>query len=304
MFKRILLFIATNILVIATISLITSILGLHTYLTAHGINYQHLLIFCVIWGTGGAFISLWLSKFMAKTAMGVVVIDPNNASGDEKGLIDLIHNLSRKAGLTTMPEVGIYSSPELNAFATGPSKNNSLVAVSSGLLTNMNRNEIEGVLGHEVSHVANGDMVTMTLIQGVINAFALFLSRIIAYVVAVALSRGEDRSGGVSMMVYALFTFIFDILFTLLGSILVAAFSRRREYRADKGGAQLAGKEKMIASLQRLKSAVELEDDRAPSLAALKISRRHSWFELFSSHPPLEKRIEHLMNDSDTVSRR
>lgn len=294
MFKRVLLFLATNVLVILTLSIVTSVLGLHSYLTPYGIDYKQLAVFCAIWGTAGAFISLFISKFIAKMAMGVVIIDPKHANDREQYLITIIYQLARKAGLKKMPEVGIYHSPELNAFATGPSKNNSLVAVSSGLLASMNRDEIEGVLGHEISHVANGDMVTMTLVQGIINAFALFLSRIIAYAVSIALSRGDERGGDISYLTYGIFTFIFDILFTLLGSILVAAYSRFREYRADRGGAKLAGRNKMIDALKRLQQGVEIEDERAPSLAAFKIARHPSWFELFSTHPPLEKRIERL----------
>lgn len=293
MLKRILLFLATNILVIATISIITSALGLHSYLTAYGINYQQLAIFCAIWGTSGAFISLFMSKMIAKWAMGVVIINPKTATREEHFLLDIIYDLSRKAGLKTMPEVGIYHSPELNAFATGPTRNNALVAVSSGLLSGMNRDEIEAVLGHEISHVANGDMVTMTLIQGIVNSFALFLSRIIAYAISVSMSSDKDR-GELSYGTYSLLTIVFDILFTLLGSILVAAYSRWREYRADTGGARLTSPDKMIAALQRLQKGAEIEDDRAPSLAALKIAHHSSWLALFSSHPPLEKRIERL----------
>lgn len=296
MMKRVLLFLATNILVIATISMITSALGLHGYLTKYGIDYTQLAIFCAIWGSAGAFISLFLSKFMAKMAMGVVIINPNNATKEERFLLEIIYSLANKAGLKTMPEVGIYASPELNAFATGPSKNNSLVAVSSGLLANMNRNEIEAVLGHEISHVANGDMVTMTLIQGIVNAFAMFLSRIAAYAVSIALSRGDERSGDISYLTYSILTFVFDILFTLLGTILVAAFSRWREYRADFGGAKLAGRDNMIAALRRLQATSEIEDDRAPSLAALKISHHSNWLALFSTHPPLDKRISRLQS--------
>ncbi|RDI43757.1 protease HtpX [Aquicella lusitana] len=292
MLKRVLLFIATNILVIATISIITSALGLHSYLTAYGIDYVQLAIFCAIWGTAGAFISLFMSKFIAKMAMGVVIINPNNATREERFLLEIIYGLAKKLGLRKMPEVGIYPSPEVNAFATGPTKNSSLVAVSSGLLMNMNRDEIEAVLGHEMSHVANGDMVTMTLIQGIVNAFALFLSRIIAYTISVAMSR--DERGDISYLTYSLFTIIFDILFTLLGTILVAAFSRWREYRADAGGAKLVGRDKMIAALKRLQMASGIEDERAPSLAALKISHHSSWMSLFSTHPPLEKRITRL----------
>jgi heat shock protein HtpX len=291
MFKRVLLFIATNILVIATISIITSALGLHHYLTAHGIDYQQLAIFCLIWGMTGSFISLLLSKFMAKMAMGVVIINPQNATREERFLIDIIYSLARKSGLNTMPEVGIYHSPELNAFATGPTKNNSLVAVSSGLLNSMNRDEIEAVLGHEISHIANGDMVTMTLVQGVINSFSMFLSRVVAYGISLALSKDHED---ISYLTYSILTIVFDIVFTLLGSILVAAYSRYREFRADKGGAKLAGREKMIAALVRLKQGAELEDNRAPSLAAFKIAHHSSWLELFSSHPPIEKRIAAL----------
>src|SRR5579883_1338046 len=246
MLKRILLFIGTNILVIATISIITSVLGLHHYLTAYGINYTQLAIFCLIWGMTGAFISLLLSKLIAKMTMGVVTINPKNATREEHFLLDIVYDLARKEGFNTLPEVGIYRSPEVNAFATGPSKNHALVAVSSGLLVKMNRGEIEAVLGHEISHIANGDMVTMTLIQGVINSFALFLSRIAAYAVSAALSRNEDR-GEISYMTYSILTIIFDILFTLLGTLLVAAFSRWREYRADRGGAKLVGREKTLA---------------------------------------------------------
>lgn len=292
--KRILLFIATNILVIATISIITSALGLRSYLTAYGIDYQQLAIFCAIWGMSGAFISLFLSKFIAKMAMGVVVINPKTATREEHFLLDIIYNLSKRAGLKKMPEVGIYHSPELNAFATGPSKNNALVAVSSGLLMSMNRDEIEAVLGHEISHVANGDMVTMTLVQGVVNSFALFLSRIVAYAVSLSLSRGDEKSSDFSYLTYTLLTIVFDILFTLLGSMLVAAYSRWREYRADHGGAKLAGRDKMIAALRRLQHGTDIIDERAPSLAALKITHRPNWLEIFSTHPPMEKRIMRL----------
>ncbi|MFM2322064.1 MAG: Protease HtpX [Pseudomonadota bacterium] len=297
MFGRILLFLATNILVIATISIVTNLLGLHSYLTAHGINYLSLAIFCALWGTAGAFISLFTSKFIAKKSMGVHIIDPDTAIGEEKNILELIHQLARKAGLKTLPEVGIYNSPELNAFATGPSKNNSLLAVSSGLLDKMNRDQIEGVLGHEITHITNGDMVTMTLILGIINAFALFLSRLVAYVISVGAAGRNNNEGTISGPgpLFFMLSMVFDILFTFLGSILVAAFSRHREYRADKGGAILAGRDNMIAALQVLKKAMEPEDTRAPSLATLKISHKSSGFRaLFSSHPPLELRIARL----------
>ncbi|MCD6047528.1 MAG: htpX [Gammaproteobacteria bacterium] len=296
MFKRVGLFLLTNLMVIMTVSIITNLLGLHGYLSAHGINYQALAIFCAIWGTAGAFISLLMSKWMAKTAMGVQLIDPQQAIGNERLLLQMVYQLASKAGLEKMPEVGIYDSPEVNAFATGPSRSDSLVAVSSGLLQNMDNAEIEGVLGHEISHIANGDMVTMTLIQGVVNAFSLFLSRVIAYAVSMAISRGDNERGDVSPMLYMGLTFLFDILFSFLGMLVVAAFSRYREYRADVGGAQLAGKANMIAALQRLQAVSESapEDDRAPSLNALKISYQSSWLALLSTHPPLKERIQKL----------
>ena len=252
--KRVLLFIMTNVLVIATISLVTSVLGLHS-ISAYGIDYRQLAIFCAIWGTSGAFISLLMSKFIAKMAMGVVIIKPKNATREEQFLLEMIYGLAKKAGLRKMPEVGIYRSPELNAFATGPSKNSALVAVSSGLLTSMNRDEIEAVFGHEISHVANGDMITMTLVQGIVNAFALFLSRIAAFAISTALSRGDDRGEEFNYMTFSILTIVFDIVFTLFGTILVAAYSRWREYRADAGGAKLAGRNKMIAALKRLQHA-------------------------------------------------
>jgi heat shock protein HtpX len=295
MFKRVILFLATNILVIFTISIVINIFGLNTYLTRHGIDYSQLAIFCAIWGCGGAFISLWMSKFIAKTATGLVMIDPQRADPNQLQLLEMIRRLAQKAGLTTMPEVGIYDSPELNAFATGPSRNNSLVAVSTGILNGMTPQELEAVLGHEISHVANGDMVTMTLFQGVVNAFSMFLSRILAYAISLALARGEDREGGISYLAYGLLTMVFDILFTLFGSMVVATFSRWREYRADAGGANLSGRNNMIAALQRLQGTIQLEDDSAPAVAAYKISHRPSILEVFSSHPPLEKRIERLM---------
>lgn len=294
MLKRVLLFMATNILVMATISIIINLLGLHGYISSHGINYTQLLAFCLIWGMAGSFISLFLSKFMAKMAMGVVVINPNNATREERFLVEIVYQLAQKAGLRTMPEVGIYHSPEINAFATGPSANNSLVAVSSGLLVNLNRDEIEAVLGHEIAHVANGDMVTMTLVQGVVNSFSMFLSRTIAYAISIGLSRDDEKSGEFSYFTYTALTILFDICFTVLGTMLVAAYSRWREYRADAGGAHLAGRYNMIAALRKLQRTLEVTDERAPSMAALKISQRPSWLELFSTHPPMERRIAKL----------
>lgn len=283
--KRIFLFILTNILVMITVSLIVNLLGVNRYLTQFGMNWVALAVFCGVWGMAGAFISLAMSRFVAKMAMGVKTIDP--LSGHP--LVMTVAGLCQKAGLP-MPEVGIYNSPEINAFATGPTKRRSLIAVSSGLLDRMNRDEVEGVLAHEVSHIANGDMVTMTLIAGVVNAFAMFLSRVISYFVS--LSVKED----VAYIVRIVLTIALDILFSILGSIVVAFVSREREFRADTGGAVLAGRDRMIAALENLKRNFEPVDPRAASLDTLKISGRSRFIALFSTHPSLEKRIEALRN--------
>ncbi|HVY52990.1 MAG TPA: protease HtpX, partial [Gammaproteobacteria bacterium] len=211
MLKRIFLFLLTNISVIATISILTSIFGLQQYLSEYNINYVELAVFCAIWGMTGSIVSLLLSKFMAKTALSVVTIGSKTATREERFLLDIVQAYSRKLKLPKMPEVGIYHSPELNAFATGPSKGNALVAVSSGLLTHMHPEEIDGVIGHEMSHIANGDMVTMTLLQGVINAFALFLSRILAYSLSLALNRNQDNKRAPSPLLYNILVITLDI---------------------------------------------------------------------------------------------
>lgn len=298
MLKRVLLFIVTNILVVATISILLSVFGVTHYIEragrAYQLNLQKLMIICLVWGFIGAFISLALSKVMAKWMMGLSVIDPRTASGTEAQLVMTVHRLAKSAGLTTMPEVAIYEAEEVNAFATGPTRSSSLVAVSTGLLRNMEWAEVEGVLGHEVAHIANGDMVTMALIQGVVNAFVMFLSRVIAFAISSAMSRSEDENSFPRMLNFIL-TFLFDIIFTLLGSMVVAAFSRYREYRADAGGASLAGRQKMIAALDRLRRTHELVDNAdAPAMAAMKISNKGGFLALFSTHPPLEDRIARL----------
>jgi heat shock protein HtpX len=296
-FKRIFLFMAVNLLVVVTISLLLNVLGVRPYLNQYGMDYEALAAFCLIWGMGGAFISLALSRVMAKMMMGVRVIDANTRDADLQHLLQTVHHLARAAGLPKMPEVGIYPSPEVNAFATGPTKSRALVAVSTGLLERMSSDEAEGVLGHEVAHIANGDMVTMTLIQGVVNAFVMFLARVIAFAVAQALrSNRDDERGGVSTGIYYLTQFVLEIVFMILGSIVVAWFSRLREYRADSGGARLAGRDKMVRALQRLKSTFEDVDPNAqPAVQALKISSRPGGImRLFSTHPPLEERIARL----------
>ena len=295
--KRIGLFLLLNLLVVLTINLLLNLFGVRPYLTAYGMDYESLMAFCLIWGMGGAFVSLALSRVMAKWMMGVQVIDPATNDRTLRWLVETVYRLAHTSGLSTMPEVGIYESPELNAFATGPTRSRALVAVSSGLLSRMQHDEIEGVLGHEIAHVANGDMVTMTLLQGVVNAFVMFLSRAIAFAIAQA-SRGEreERGGGLNYMVYHLTSFALEIVFMILGSMVVAAFSRFREYRADAGGAAVAGKRKMIAALRALQRGQELVDPQPqPAFRSMQISGHPGGlFRFFSTHPPLESRIERL----------
>lgn len=295
-FKRISLFLLTNFLILITISVTMNIILPFFGIRLDPAGMGGLLAMCLLWGFGGAFISLLLSKFMAKRMMGVRVIDPATSNATEQELIGMVHRLARTAGLSKMPEVGIYEAPDINAFATGPTKNNSLVAVSTGLLRNMTKPEIEGVIGHEVAHVANGDMVTMTLVQGVVNAFVMFLARIAARLIA---SQADERYRGA---IYFGVSIALDIVFGILGSMVVAYFSRLREFRADAGGAQYAGREKMIAGLRRLQATYDRmePDDRA--LAAMKISNKPAGFmALFSTHPPLAVRIERL--ESMTIMR-
>jgi heat shock protein HtpX len=297
--KRIVLFMAVNVLVLVTISLVLSLLGVGPYLDRRmGLNYEALMVFCLVWGMGGAFISLAISRWMAKFAMGVKVIDPNVRDPQLAWLVQTVHNLARAAGIEKMPEVGVYDSPELNAFATGPTKNRSLVAVSTGLLYNMNRDEVEGVLGHEIAHVSNGDMVTMTLVQGVVNAFVMFFARIAAYAVSSAIggSRDGERSS-VSPFIHMMLVFAFEIAFSFLGMFVIAGFSRYREYRADAGGAGLAGRGKMIAALKALQAnmRIRMPEDRQAAVATLKIfGRGKGLYALMSTHPPLDERIARL----------
>ncbi len=297
--KRIFLFLVVNILIVTTISIILNLLNVKPFLNAHGLDYNSLMIFCLIWGFGGAFISLGLSRMMAKWMLGVRLIDPTTSNSTERELVETVHKLARAAGLTVMPEVGIYNSPEVNAFATGPTRNRSLVAVSSGLLNRMSQDELEGVIGHEITHVANGDMVTMTLIQGVVNAFVMFLARVLAYVLSGIGNR--SKSSGNSYLMFNVLVIVFQIVFMILGSLVIAAYSRRREFKADKGGAKLAGREKMISALQALQKVQEIRDQRVekPAFQSMKISHkeRGGLFALFMTHPPLELRIERLRKE-------
>ncbi len=294
--KRVLLFVVVNVLVMTTVTAVVGLLLASRGIPAGGL--EGLAVFCLFWGFGGALISLAISRLSAKWFMGVQVIDPNTGDPTLARLVETVHHLARAAGLPAMPEVGIYQSDEVNAFATGPTKSRALVAVSTGLLQRMGGKEIEGVLGHEITHVANGDMVTMTLIQGVINALVLFLARILAYVVAQAIRSRDDRGG---WFIRYMLVSLFQIVFSILGSIVVCWFSRWREFRADAGGARLAGRTSMISALRALQSLHDpdlaaAEAGRAPSFQALKISGRQGGLLnfLFADHPPLEERIARL----------
>ncbi len=295
--KRIALFLGVNFLVIAVISFLSYFFNLRPFLTSNGLNYTSLAIICLLWGMVGSFISLLLSKVIAKWTLGVVVIDPSTATSSERVLLQTVHVLAKKAGLPVMPEVGIYESPEVNAFATGPSRKNSLVAVSSGLLARMRNDEIEGVLGHEIAHIANGDMVTMTLLQGVINAFVMFFARILAFFISRAFNKRDDDSESVSPFFYQMTVFVLEMVFMVFGMMVVAAFSRQREFRADAGSARLAGPQKMLNALQALQRTIEIQDPvhGQPAVQALKISGRSGLSSLFATHPPLEERIEALL---------
>ncbi len=295
--KRMFLFVMVNILVMVTISIILALLGASHVLPTSRLGI--LAVWCFVYGFAGAFISLALSRLMAKWMMGVQVVPPDTRDPELRQLVDTVYALARAASLPKLPEVGIYDSPEVNAFATGPTKSRALVAVSTGLLQRMGQREVEGVLGHEVTHIANGDMVTMTLIQGVVNAFALFLSRILAFIVTQAMRSRDDRDRGGGWMEYLLAQ-LFQVVFMMLGMLVVAWFSRQREFRADAGGARLAGRQNMINALQALRRVYDpevstAEAQHAQAFQALKISGHPGGFlALFATHPPLEERIARL----------
>ncbi len=295
--KRIFLFMLVNILVMLTITIILGLLRVGNYFPAG--HLAGLAVVCLVWGFTGALISLALSRLITKLMMGVKVIPPDTTDPDLRGLVETVHGLARAAHLPKLPEVGIYESPDVNAFATGPTKSRALVAVSTGLLQRMGSAEVEGVLGHEVTHIANGDMVTMTLIQGVINSLVLFLSRVLAFVVSQALRSRDDRDSGGGALQWVL-VMVFQIVFSLLGMLVVCAFSRWREFRADAGGARLAGRGNMINALRALQRLHEpaiaaAEAKEHPAFQALKISGpRGGFLALFATHPPLEERIARL----------
>jgi heat shock protein HtpX len=288
--KRILLFVLTNVMVVAVLGIVASLLGVNRYLTANGLNLTALLGFALVMGFGGAIISLLISKPMAKWTAGVRIInDPQ--SPDEAWIVQTVRKFADKAGIG-MPEVGIFDG-EPNAFATGAFKNSSLVAVSTGLLANMTREEVEAVIGHEIAHVANGDMVTMTLIQGVMNTFVVFLSRVIGYAVDGFLRRGSDTTGpGIGYMIT---TVVLDIVLGFAAAIVVAWFSRHREFRADAGSAQLMGrKQPMVNALARLGGLPPGELPKAVETMGI----TGSIGKLFATHPPIEERIAALQNSA------
>jgi heat shock protein HtpX len=287
--KRIVLFVATNLAIVVVLGVVASLLGVNRFLTANGLNLTALLGFALIMGFGGAFISLLLSKPIAKWSSGVrVITQPGNA--DEAWIVSTVHALADKAGIGR-PEVGIFEG-EPNAFATGAFKNDALVAVSTGLLQGMTRDEVEAVLGHEVAHIANGDMVTMTLIQGVMNTFVVFLSRVVGYMVDSFLRKNDSENTGPGIAYYVT-TFVLDIVLGFLAAIIVAWFSRQREFRADAGAAQLIGRRQpMINALARLGGMVPGELPK--SVASLGIGG--SVGQWFSTHPPIEERIAALQS--------
>jgi heat shock protein HtpX len=285
--KRILLFVATNLAILVVLGTVVSLLGLDSASTSG------LLIIATIFGMGGSLVSLAISKWIAKRATGAEVID-RPRSPVEAWLLQTVERQAKQAGIG-MPEVAVYPSPEINAFATGMNRNKALVAVSTGLLENMERDEAEAVLGHEVSHVANGDMVTLALIQGVLNTFVILIARLVANLISTFLSRDdEEGEGGLSWLGYMAVTIVLELVLGILASIIVMWFSRKREFRADAGGADLAGRRKMIAALKRLQQLHE-PSHLPDQMAAFGINGKQSGLtKLFMSHPPMEERINAL----------
>ena len=292
--KRVFYFLITNLAIVLVLSITMRLLGVEPFLNANGLNLNSLLIFAALMGFGGSFISLAISKWSAKRMSGAVTIE-NPKTPNEIWLINIVKKQSQAVGIQ-MPEVAIFNSPIVNAFATGMSRDSSLVAVSSGLLDMMTKDEAEAVIGHEISHIANGDMVTLTLIQGVVNTFVLFFSRVIGYTVDKVVFKTRQGTGPA----FFITMIISELLLGVLASIVVMWFSRQREYRADFGGGQLAGKQKMIAALQRLKA--QYESSALPkSIAAVGISGEQGigLKELFSTHPSLDDRIARLQQNTN-----
>jgi heat shock protein HtpX len=287
---RIVLFVLTNLAVMALLTIVVKLTGLDVYAYRRGgLNLQGLLIMAAVMGMGGSFISLAMSKWIAKMSVGAQVItQPRNPT--EQWLLDAVRAHAQKAGIG-MPEVAIYEGPEMNAFATGMSKNSSLVAVSTGLLQNMDRQQVDAVLGHEISHVANGDMVTMALLQGVLNTFVIFLARVLGTLVDRAISGNREGSGG--GIAYFAIVMVLQVVLGLFASLIVMAFSRWREFRADAGGARLAGRGAMISALERL-GANHGETTLPKAIQAFGISGEGGVARLFMSHPPIAERVAAL----------
>ena len=287
---RIVLFLATNLAIMLVASITLSLLGVGSYMTSQGLDYSNLLAFCMVFGMAGSIVSLLLSKWMAKRSMGVQIIS-QASNADEQWLLSTVQELAQKARIG-MPEVGVFASPQANAFATGWNRNNALVAVSTGLLNKMSREEVKAVLGHEIGHVANGDMITLTLIQGVVNAFVMFFARIIGSFVDRAIFKNENGHG----IGFFVATFISEMILGILASTIVFWFSRRREYRADIAGAELVNPTAMISALARLKAEYDQPSDMPSEMVAFGISGelKHSMAGLFMSHPPLDQRIAAL----------
>ncbi|MGJ8670462.1 MAG: protease HtpX [Oceanococcus sp.] len=297
--KRVLLFTATNIAVLVVLSIVANLFGVDRFLTQNGLNMPAMLIFCAIFGMGGSFISLAISKPMAKWSTKAQIIDKPSTSA-EAWLLSTVQRQARQANIG-MPEVAIYNSADVNAFATGMNKNNALVAVSTGLLQGMTQDEIEAVLGHEISHVANGDMVTLTLVQGVVNTFVMFLARVVGYAIDKVVFKSE-RAGGPGYFISVL---VLQIVFGILASAVVAWFSRYREFHADAGGAHLAGRRKMIAALERLKNRQPVQGGELPEqLSAFGVAPNFGggFKRMFSTHPPLDERIAALKNLDNPIS--
>ena len=298
--RRIGLFIALNFVIVLTISLLMKVLNVQPYLAKQGLNIQSLAIFCFIWGMVGSLISLAMSKMIAKWTLGVHLFDTTVSDNKLRFVYHVVERQADRLGLK-MPEVGVFETQMVNAFATGPSRSNSLVAVSRGLLNQLSDSEIEAVIGHEMSHVANGDMVTMTLLQGVVNAFVMFLARVLAFVVSNLGKSRDDNRSGVNGSFYLL-TFLFEIVFMILGSMIIAAYSRYREYRADYGGASLSSKRQMISALSSLERVHDagLPQNAAKTMDAFMIRGKQTKFmSLFATHPPIHKRIERLNQNLD-----
>ena len=291
--KRIVLFVATNLAVLLLLTLVARLLGLDQYITAQGDSFTGLLLFAALFGMGGAFISLAMSKFIAKRQTGAQVITQPQSEA-ERWLLATVAEHAKAAGIG-MPEVAVYQGPEMNAFATGMSRDHALVAVSTGLLENMDREQVRAVLGHEIGHVANGDMVTLTLIQGVLNTFVIVAARLVGQVVDSLLSGGRDRDSGGVGIGYFVTVMVLEVIFGIFASMIVMAFSRWREFRADAAGARLAGRGAMISALERL--AVQHGESTLPkTIAAFGISGHigAGLRRLFMSHPPIEERIAAL----------